>query len=263
MTAESDTAAPVLHLAGVAQRSSGEVAELDRDEARHVRALRLAPGDAVRLTDGRGVLWGGELTSERTVRLGMRLPTPKPLDVELWVGIGNKSATLWLVEKAAEFGLRRLRPVECERSVSVADAGRSTAFWDKARRRALSAVKQSGSAWSPEILSPEGLTVALGNAGREAGRRLVMDPGGAPMLDVLAGWSGSSPCLVLVGPEGGLTDGELEACRAADFRPAALSRTILRFETAAVAALAIASQVAAASELPARTGHEGTSNQED
>lgn len=253
MTDEELRTAPVFYLRDAAACRTGDLAELARDEARHLRALRLAPGDAVRLTDARGALWGGRLAGETgAVRLVAPLDPPPPLEVELWAPVGNKRATRWLVEKAAEFGLRRLRPVECARSASVADAARSPAYWEKARRRALAAVKQSGSAWAPEIVSPAPLDERL--AGLDgAGPRVVLDPAGPPLAAVLDGWSGGPAAVVLVGPEGGLDDSERSACASAGFRPASLGPTVLRFETAAVAALAVAAQRAAkqeATELP-------------
>lgn len=253
MTDETLATAPLLYLADAERRVAGEVAELEKDEARHVRALRLGAGDAVRVTDARGALWGARLVEAGTaVRLVEPLEAPPALEVELWAPVGNKQATLWLVEKATEFGLLRLRPVECERSASVADAGRSSGFWRKAERRALAAVKQSGSARLPEIDDPAPLADRLAALGVDV-PRVVLDPAGPPLVSVLSEWPGRPAPVILVGPEGGLTDEELDVCRAAGFRPAALGPTILRFETAAVAALAIAAQVALSARLRAGT----------
>jgi len=234
--------APVLYLCDARSRAAGEVAELARNDAGHVKALRLAPEDPVRVTDGHGVLWGARLLEGgSSVRLLDRLQAPPRLEVELWAPVGNKQATLWLVEKAAEFGLRRLRPVECRRSVSVADASRSRGFWAKAERRVLAAVKQSGSAWTPELDEPVALADRL--AGLEGDRpRFVLDRTGPPLAAALAGWSCTEPVVLLIGPEGGLTGEERVACERDGFRPASLGPTVLRFETAAVAALAIAAQ---------------------
>lgn len=246
MTDDELLDAPVFYLRDVVGRRPGDEAELARDEMRHLRALRLAPGDGIRLTDARGALWGARLLGEgAAVRLVEPLDAPPPLEVELWAPVGNKQATLWLVEKASEFGLRRLLPVECARSASVADAGRSEAFWGKARRRALSAVKQSGSAWAPEIAAPASLEDRLCRPGG-GGVRVVLDRCGPPLARVLEGWSGVSPAVVLVGPEGGLEPSERRSCAGAGFRPASLASTVLRFETAAVAALAVAAQRAMA-----------------
>ena len=239
--------APVLYLEDAARRRPGEIVGLARAELRHLRALRLSPGDGLRLTDARGVLWAARLGGgDGEARLVERLDPPPPLEVELWAAVGNKQASLWLVEKAAEFGLRRLHPVETARSASVADAGRSAGFWEKARRRALSAVKQSGSAWAPEIMPPAPLEERL-RALEAGGLRVVLDPEGPPLASVLDAWSTSTERpILLVGPEGGLEESELSACASVGFRPASLGPTVLRFETAAVGALAVAAQRALA-----------------
>lgn len=243
MVDEELGSAPVLYLEDAARRRAGEIVGLARTEVRHLRALRLSPGDGLRLTDARGVLWAARVGGGNAeARLIERLDPPPPLDVELWAAVGNKQATLWLVEKAAEFGLRRLHPVETARSASVADAGRSAGFWEKARRRALAAVKQSGSAWAPEITPPASLEDRL-QSDEAGGIRVVLDLEGPPLAAVLEDWSASTerPTL-LVGPEGGLEESERSACASAGFRAASLGPTVLRFETAAVAALAVAAQ---------------------
>ncbi len=245
MRADSTGTLPSLLLPGLSGRRSGELARLDRDETRHARALRLPEGAAVALVDGRGGRREGRLgpvsDREREVTVGDPLPAPAPLAVELCVAVGNRTHTLWLVEKAAELCASRIRLLETERSRSVADAGRSTSFREKARRRALAAMKQSGGAWAPEIESPAELETWLaGPPGPRSG--VLLDPEGPPLAAVLEGWDGRTPLPIVVGPEGGLTTRERDACLEAGLRAARLAATVLRFETAAVAALAVAWQ---------------------
>lgn len=197
------------------------------------------------LVDGRGRRWLGRLGPaegrEREVVLERPLPAPDPLPVELGVGVGNRTHALWMIEKAAELAAARIRLVETERSRSVADAGRSDRFRHKAERRALAAVKQSGGAWSPAIEPPVELEAWLSEAG-PAGGGILLDPSGQPLSALLSDWDARGTIRILVGPEGGLTDAERAACLASGLRPARLAPTTLRFETAAVAALAVAWQ---------------------
>lgn len=227
--------------------------ELSDREARHVRSLRLRPGDTVRLTDGRGRLWRGRLeeAGDRAVCTPLEALGPPPeLPVELAFGVGAKDRTLWLVEKAVELGASALHPVECRRSRSVADAARSEGFWRKAGRRAVAALKQCGGARLPEIGPVRDLRPYLRRSRRSGpggglaadGPDLLLDrEGDASLSGAMAGWRGEPPARILLGPEGGLTDEERRACREAGFRAVRLSRRVLRFETAAVAALAVAS----------------------
>ncbi len=225
-------------------RAIGEVVPLDSAELAHVRALRLREGDAVRITDGAGGLWGAQLARVGAglgVRLDARQTAPDPLFVDLWAPVGNKQAMLWLVEKATELRARRITPVEFERSVSVVDAGRSKGFWQKAERRAIAALKQSGGAWLPEIGSPRTLDDCLG-AGASEGLLFVLDRSAEPLADHLSHWDGSEPVTLVIGPEGGLTDAECRKFDDAAFVRAGLADSVLRFETAAVAALAAVEQ---------------------
>lgn len=244
MNRDADSTPPILLAEGIAGREAGEILALADSEGPHVRALRLGTGSAIRVTDAAGELWLAELTDggrRPTARLERRLSAPPPLEIELWPPVANKQATLWLVEKATELGLRRLCPVETRRSASVTDAGRSTGFWAKAERRALAAVKQSGSARLPEILPAAGLLERLETLDG-ACPAILLDSEGAPLSEILEGWVPDELAVMLVGPEGGLTADERDACLHHGLRPASLGPTTLRFETAAVSALAVAAQ---------------------
>lgn len=231
---------------------TGREVALPPREARHVRSLRLRPGDEVRITDGAGGLWRGRLEAageEPRCLLVDALDAPPPLPVEVAFGVAARDRTLLLVEKAVELGALSLQPVEFRRSRSVADAGRSDAFWRKAGRRAVAALKQCGGARLPEIGPVRDLHDFLGRTRRptpdgppaERGPDVLLEREGEGRLGrVLEGWRGRSTLRLLLGPEGGMDDEERRACREAGFRPATLGPRVLRFETAAVAALAVA-----------------------
>lgn len=221
----------------------GQTVELAGGEESHVRALRLSAGDAVSVTDGRGGLWSGELREEGRVRLEEPRDAPDPIPVELAFGVASRDRTLWLVEKAVELGALGLQPVEVARSRSVADAGRSESFWEKARRRAVSALKQCGGARLPEMRPVCELHAYLAHAGGARGPRILLDRDAeVPLRRRLEGWDGRPPARILLGPEGGLEPEERASCLDAGLRPAGLGRRVLRFETAGAAALAVAGQ---------------------
>ncbi|MFQ5889062.1 MAG: RsmE family RNA methyltransferase [Gemmatimonadota bacterium] len=231
---------PTLFAPPLEGRRPGDTVELEHEEARHLEVLRLVPGDSLVLTDGRGSRWSARLEPESRAccTLLSALESPSPLPAELAFALAGKARTLWLVEKAAELGTRRLCPVVFARSRSVADAARSPAFWQKAERRAVSALKQSGGAWLPEIAEPVGLTRYLHEVGISADTpRVLLDAAGAPLRTLLSDWSGGV-ARFLIGPEGGLEPAEIEACERAGFRRARLGGRTMRFETAAIACLA-------------------------
>lgn len=262
-------ATPTFYVEAPGADPRGRRVELDPDEARHVRSLRLRPGEAIRVTDGRGGLWRARLEEtdgEAACTVLEELEPPPELPVELAFGIGAKDRTLWLVEKAVELGAVGLHPVECRRSKSVADAARSRGFWRKARRRAVAALKQCGGGRLPEVAPVRDLHEYLDREQRAAtggriaagGPDLLLDrEGDSGLWDSLDGWSEERPARLLLGPEGGFTDEERRDCRSAGFRAARLAPRVLRFETAAVAALSVASARREAESDATREGSDG------
>lgn len=227
--------------------------ELSPSESRHVAAVRVRPGDPIRVTDGAGRLWRGRLEEDgepASCTLLETLDPPPELPVELAFGVGAKDRTLWLVEKAVELGAAAVHPVTCRRSASVADAAGSPGFWRRARRRAVAALKQCGGARLPELGPVRDLHDYVARSRRAASGDRIAEDGPDLLLDreapsslwgALEGWRGDRPARVLAGPEGGLTDDERSACREAGFRAVRLGPRNLRFETAGAAALAVAS----------------------
>lgn len=226
--------------------AAGARVSLVADEVAHLRSLRLRPESPVELTDGRGNRWAARLdTVDRRsadVVVGEALDVVAPPPFDLWVPVGNRDRSLWLVEKAVEIGVSGIRFVEFERSRSVADAGRSSGFFERANRRALSALKQSRGSTLPRILGPTDLMGALDELVHASVRqsRWVHSPGGRPIHSLAVECDLSSGLILLTGPEGGLRNAEERACRDQGFVPSSLGPRTLRFETAAVVGLAVA-----------------------
>lgn len=218
-----------------AAAGQGERVSLSAEEGHHVRVRRAATGDRVELRDGRGFIGigvlgtGGATGWEVLVEAVER--SPEPAATVLAVAAGDRDRFAWLVEKAAELGVTRIVPVETERTRSV--AGRVTpAQRERLERRALESVKQSGAAWAPRVSEITALDEWL--AEPLAGERLVADRSGAAPPPLPPG----RELAVLIGPEGGFTEGEYDAIRRSGWRPARFGAHTLRFETAALAAAA-------------------------
>lgn len=226
---------------------AGGVVILDEEEAHHLKVRRVADGEAVRLVDGRGAVATARLALEGEVvaaRVVATTNVPVPPVTELLVGSGDRERFLALVEKATELGATRIVPLVTERSQQVATRFQALHV-EKAAKRAREALKQCGAAWTPAVGSPMALSEVLRPEAPlppvqparpgAAPVRLVADPEGEPV-----GALGEGDAIVwAIGPEGGFTDSEMSAIRAAGFRPAALGRATLRFDTAALAALAV------------------------
>lgn len=235
----SAPAAPVATLYARGPFQAGGVIILDDDEAHHLRVRRVADGDAVRLVDGRGGIATARVATERDVLAARVVSTtmvPTPPATEVWVGAGDRDRLLSVVEKATELGATRVLPLITERSQQVA-----TRFLpvhvEKAGRRAREAIKQCGSAWAPAVSSPVPLVEALRQPAPRT-IRLLADAAGGPLPAIRE----ADAVQWAIGPEGGFVDGEVAALKAAGFRPTTLGRCTLRFDTAALAALALTAQ---------------------
>jgi 16S rRNA (uracil1498-N3)-methyltransferase len=206
-----------------------------------VRVLRLGVGDRVRLFNGDGHDYEAELQGagkrEAQARILARIAVEResPLAITLAQGIARGEKMDLILRKATELGVSRVAPVSTERTEVRLDAERAdkrAAHW---RGVLASACEQSGRARLPELLAPQSLVNFL--AGETSTRRLVLDPGATATIAGLQLAAGDSLCL-LVGPEGGLSERDLAAARAAGFDGLRLGPRILRTETAALAAIA-------------------------
>ena len=216
---------------------AGATTALGADVAHHVRVRRLEAGTAVKLTDGLGTVGWGTIVriAKQSVavdveRVAFVEPAPP---VHLIVPIADRDRMLWLAEKSAELGLTSWRPLLWRRSRSVSPRGQGSMFQAKVRARMVSALEQSGGAWLPALYPDATVERAIASAPPE--RKLLLDQDGEPILGgVLEG-----VLTVAVGPEGGIEPDERAAFVSAGWTPVSLGGNVLRFETAALAALAI------------------------
>jgi len=150
--------------------------------------------------------------------------------IHLLVAAVRAERLAWIAEKATELGAARLTLVASART----QAFRSTAAAvERLERVVREAAKQSERADWPKIGGPVAFAEAI-RGGR--GTRLLLDPGGEAFPAALP----PGPAALLVGPEGGWTEEELEAAIASGWRAVSLAAGKLRAETAAVAALTLA-----------------------
>ncbi len=215
---------------------AGGVVLLDEDEAHHLRVRRVADGNLIRLVDGRGSVATARVNFEGRVAAVRVIATTSigaPPVTELLLGAGDRDRFLGAVEKATELGVTRIVPLLTERASGVASRFQA-AHVEKALARAREAVKQSGGVWAPAVVAPVPLQDAVRQHPTGAVRLLAAADGG-PMPAV----RDSDPVQWAIGPEGGFTDAEVASLKAAGFVPVVLGRGVLRFDTAAVAALAV------------------------
>jgi 16S rRNA (uracil1498-N3)-methyltransferase len=222
----------------------GAVIELGGSAATHiVRVLRLRPGDALTLFDGRGGEYAGELEGVRKeaafVAVGAHhtIERESPLATTLAQGVSRGERMDLIVQKATELGVRHIVPVITERTVVRLDAKQANAKRRHWRAVAIAACEQCGRNSVPEVAAPVSLSEFLSTIStRPNAARIVLSPQGRMRVRDL---QASEAVIVLIGPEGGMTDAELETAVCGGFQGVRLGPRILRTETAAIAALAV------------------------
>jgi 16S rRNA (uracil1498-N3)-methyltransferase len=220
------------------------VAELTGLDAEHLaRVLRAEVGQAYEISDNKN-LYLAEIETARKSLVSFRILEPlaapaPPAAVHLYPALFKFDRFEWMVEKATELGVTSLHPFEAARSErGLAEAARKRiARWE---RIALEASQQSRRTHLPSIHMPTQLKAALDV---ETPVRLLLDEESSapPILSVVDDLSSSrsvdDSIALIAGPEGGWTEEEKSLLRTAGWRPCSLGQTVLRAETAAIAAI--------------------------
>lgn len=210
------------------------------DEARHYLrdVLRLAPGAALEVFDGRGGAFEATvLEGFEAVALGARRDAPAaPAAVWLLLALAKGEKLDLVVQKATELGVARVAPFAAARSVVRLEPRKAEERAGRWRRIAAEAARQCGRADVPAVAAPAGLAEALREV-PQGFAAFLFHPGGAPLSEAAPSPAGGYAAVI--GPEGGLTEDERAACAAAGAREASLGPRVLRAETAAIAAVAL------------------------
>lgn len=217
-------AAPARAHVFVADLSRPELSAADRHHLE--RVLRLRPGEAITVSDGAGrwrpcTFRPGGTVDDPGETVEESRPQPQ---VTVAFALTKGERPEWTVQKLTELGVDRIVPFLADRSVVRWDSQRAPTQSERWRRIAREASSQSRRLWLPEV---EDIRSFVEVAARP-GAALAAADGRPPSLD--------HP-LVLVGPEGGWSPGELAA--AAALPRIVLGAQVLRAETAAVTAGAL------------------------
>jgi 16S rRNA (uracil1498-N3)-methyltransferase len=210
------------------------------EQANYVRnVLRLGAGDTILLFNGRDGEWQAELAEAArrgatfTVRRRTRAQEAGP-DIDYLFAPLKRARLDYMVQKATEMGVARLKPVMTHRTVA------ERVNTERMRANAIEAAEQCGILRLPEVHGPQRLDRVL--AGWDAARALVFCDEGSEEKDPLAALAkvNKGPLALLVGPEGGFDEGERELLSSRPFvTRISLGPRILRADTAAIAALAL------------------------
>jgi 16S rRNA (uracil1498-N3)-methyltransferase len=228
-------------------RFEANSAALRGDAAEHLgRVLRAERGQLYELSDG-SCVWLGRIErvalskpgkSEINFELIEEIPAREPwLQLDLLLSIVKFDRFEWCLEKVTELGTREITPLAAARTDKplLAASRKRHSRWETIL---LESAQQARRLRPPVLGAPVRPADAFSRSGASVKILLSERRDAKPISEVLRDSRAPSATLA-VGPEGGWTDEEVRAARAAGFAEASLSETILRTETAVIAALAV------------------------
>jgi len=211
---------------------------IEGEEFAHLtHVMRKKVGDEIRVVDGKGTAFDVRLESiNMKIAAGTILATHSNHNephVSLTIGVGilkNPSKFDFLVEKITELGVKEIIPLRTERTIP------SHAKIDRWQKLALAAMKQSGRSFLPCVREMIFLDELINEANpynlKLIAHEKVEDS--SKLKDLIS--SKTASAIALIGPEGGFTDDEVEACIHSGFKPICFGSRRLRTETAAIVA---------------------------
>jgi 16S rRNA (uracil1498-N3)-methyltransferase len=222
------------------QLVTGDSVVLDGSEGRHASVVRrVQVGEAVTLVDGAGFRVDGEVTEVHRDQIVVAVharatePAPRPrLVVVQALAKGDRGERA--IEAMTEVGVDEIVPWPAERSIAK---WRDKKPLEKWRTTAREAAKQSRRTWFPVVGEVE-TTDAVADRLKKAALAIVChESASTPLSDVVVPDSGE--VVIVIGPEGSITDDELTAFEAAGASTYRLGPTVLRTSTAGVVAASI------------------------
>jgi 16S rRNA (uracil1498-N3)-methyltransferase len=211
---------------------------LDAQQGRHARdVLRLEEGAEVELFDDAGIVAAGVLVYEggkaavRISRLEASAATPAVL-ITIAAAIPKGERADWMVEKLSELGVAVFIPLAAERSVVLPEGTNKRERWQRIATESAKQSRRHG------VMRIEPLAKVEDVLGSQTICLSTRDDA-KPLPEVLSELHDADAVTLLIGPEGGWTDAELQNFESVGVRFAKMTETILRIETAAIAAAAV------------------------
>lgn len=219
---------------------------IEGDEVRHIRrVLRLKVGDEISLFDGSGKEYEGTIVEEGPLSVGIMVQSvfsslgESRLEITLAQSLLKGEKMDYLIQKATELGIREIIPFFSSRSIPLLERSKGLERHRRWEKIAIEASKQCGRGVLPRIDFIKDYTQMLQSASPDCLRLILWEREGIGLKEVVGGSEGKEQIFFVVGPEGGLSQGEVEDARGRGFIPVTLGKRILRAETASLCLLSI------------------------
>jgi 16S rRNA (uracil1498-N3)-methyltransferase len=213
-------------------------------EAKHIVSVsRTRAGEALTVSNGRGLVVDGTVTSAEPSRVVARVDAvtrvePQRPRLVLVQALAKGDRDELAVQASVELGVDEVVPWQASRSVSRWQGDKAVKGVQRWRTIVREATKQSMRAWLPEVAAPA-TTAELGHRA-QASRMLVLEPGApARLSDIRIDSGDDRDLVVVVGPEGGIAPDETERLVEAGAEAVRLGSSVLRTSSAGPAALAV------------------------
>ncbi|WP_062464269.1 16S rRNA (uracil(1498)-N(3))-methyltransferase [Demequina soli] len=237
--------APVFVDPAAASAVAGDVLRVEGDEARHaVTVQRRQVGERVDVVDGAGTRAAGVLvaTGDRWMEVRVEaVSRDADPEITLVQALAKGGRDEQAVEAAVELGVTRIVPWSSDRAIVQWRGPKAAKGRDKWASLALAAAKQSRRALVPTVddaLTTRQLAARVGEAVASGTRVLILHEAAATPIASLTWEDADAPVWLLVGPEGGIADAEVEVLTAAGAETVVLGPHVLRASSAGPAALA-------------------------
>ncbi len=224
-----------------------DIARITDSEHHHLRnVLRITPGETVRIIDGQGNVYTGEVRDSGTKNVSSEVrilshefhPSVPPA-MTLFQALPKNNKMELILQKTTEIGVTQIVPLHTEYALKKPSRNR----YERWHRVIISATKQSKRAWLPELCDPQTFQTSLTQLDHFS-LRLFLNPDPNQALytqhirEVLQNASQATAIALFVGPEGGFSHTEISAASENGCVPVTLGTNILRTETAAIVAVA-------------------------
>lgn len=228
---------------------------LSEEESGHcIRVLRMRSGDAIHFTDGNGLFYLGEITSDHpkkcTVKIIRSIPDPGKRNFRLTVAIAptkNIERMEWFLEKATEIGCDEIVPIQCHHSE------RTVIKTERLNKVIVSAMKQCLKSQLPKLHELQDFSSFISRSKSLSAEKYIghipelsdsqfppQNPQGQYLTSI---YKKGRDVLIAIGPEGGFSEKEISLASENGFIPVSLGNSRLRVETAGIAACSIINSI--------------------